>query len=101
MRTNALAALALLTAALTLLTTGCDDKYKIIDHVTFKPSENLEVIRVSIVFKNTIQTDLAGGLQLKNYGYVFVNPYTPAQNFEVGFDLDTAIVNDQDYVRLE
>ncbi len=85
---------------LLVLATGCNNENRIIDHVTFKPSDNLEVVRVSVVFTAKIQTDLAGGFPLKGYGYIFINPFTTAQPFEVGFDLDTAIVNDQDYVRL-
>ncbi|MBI3558584.1 MAG: hypothetical protein HY074_20125 [Deltaproteobacteria bacterium] len=80
---------------------GCNSQNRIIDHVNFTPSENLEVVRVSVAFTGKIQSDLAGGFPLKGYGYIFVNPFTPAQPFEVGFDLDTSIVNDQDYIRLQ
>jgi hypothetical protein len=89
----------LLASALTLLS-ACKGNNALIEKVTFKPSENLEVVRVSLVFSSRIQSDLAGGFSLKDYGYLFVNPYTPSQPFEIGFDLNTSIVNDQDYVKL-
>ena len=55
---------------------------------------------MSLVFANTIQTTRCRVPVVGDYGYLFVDPYTPAQNFEVGFSLDTAIVNDQQYVHL-
>jgi hypothetical protein len=80
---------------------GCNGKdLKIIDHVSFKPSDNLETVRVSLVFQNNIQAELSGGLYIKDYGMVFVNPYTSAEPFEVGFSLNTKVFNDQDYVKL-
>jgi hypothetical protein len=85
---------------LMLFSVGCKNENRLIDRVTFKPSDNLEVVRVSLVFTPNVKSDLAGALALKEYGYLFVNPYTPDQPFEVGFDLNTSIVNDQDYVRL-
>lgn len=93
-----IAGVGLVAAALGLA--GCKEQNKIIEKVTFKPSENLEVVRVSLVFTPRIQSDLAGGFAVKHYGYLFINPYTASQRFEIGFDLNTAIVNEQDYVHL-
>ncbi|HLD99721.1 MAG TPA: hypothetical protein VJB59_05645 [Bdellovibrionota bacterium] len=81
-----------------VFSTGCKPKW--IDHVAFKPSDDFKTARVSLVFKDNIQTNMAGVFQIKDYGYIFVNPYTPAQRFEVGFDLNLDIVTDQDYVSI-
>jgi hypothetical protein len=83
-----------------LFLSGCKQDMKFIDHVTFKPADNLETVRISLVFTDKIKSDLAGGYPVKDYGFLFINPYTPTQPFEVGFDLNTAIVNDQDYIKL-
>jgi hypothetical protein len=80
---------------------GCKGGVSLIDKVVFKPSENLEVVRISLVFTPAVQADFGGGFQLKDYGYLFLNPWTPTQPFEAGFDLNTAIFNDQDYIGLE
>ena len=77
---------------------GC--KQNLIDHVTFQPSSNLEVVRVSIVFTQNVKSQLSGIYDLKNYGELFANPWTTTEPFEVGFDLNTAIVNDQNYIKL-
>jgi hypothetical protein len=90
-------ALAVIVA---LVFTGCKANFQLIDHVSFLPSDNLEVVRVSLVFTNNIKSDLAGGFTLKDYGFLFINPYTPSEPFEVGFSLNTKIVNDQDYIKL-
>ena len=94
------AAAWMLALAFAVAGSGCKGNNALIEKVTFKPSDNLEVVRVSLVFTSRIQSDLAGGFSLKDYGYLFVNPYTPSQPFEIGFDLNTSIVNDQDYVKL-
>jgi hypothetical protein len=78
--------------------TGCKKGSRLIEKVTFKPSQNLEVIRVSLVFGSKIKSDFAGSFSIKDYGYLFLNPYTTTQPFEIGFDLNTSIVNEQDYI---
>lgn len=80
---------------------GCNSNSNLIDHVTFQPSSNLETVRVSLVFTNNIQTSLSGNLEVGDYGFLFVNPYSPAEPFEVGFQLNTDIVNDQNYAKLK
>lgn len=78
---------------------GCKVKQsKIIDKVTFKPSQNLETARVSLVFGEQVKTDLAGGFTIMDYGYLFVSPYTSTQRFEIGFDMNLGIFYEQDYV---
>ncbi len=79
---------------------GCKYKSSIVEKATFQVSENLETVRVSLIFTSKVQSDLAGGFTLKDYGYLFINPYTQAQPFEIGFNLNTSIVNDQDYISL-
>ncbi|MBI2605530.1 MAG: hypothetical protein HYW49_05550 [Deltaproteobacteria bacterium] len=79
---------------------GCFQN-KLIDHVTFKPSDDLKTIRISLVFSPDIQTDFGAAFNIKQYGSLFVSPfYGLDQPFEFGFDLNTAVFNDQDYVRL-
>ena len=90
---GALALIAVLTSV------GC--KQQMIDRVTVVPSENFESVKVSLVFKSNVQTNLAGSFALKDYGSLFVVPYSAGQPFEVGFNLNTAIVNDQEYVHYE
>lgn len=90
-----------LSLSAALVASGCRGKLKLIDHVTFQPSDNLESVKVKLVFTDRIQTSLSGAFTVGDYGYLFVNPFTPTQAFEVGFSLDTDIVNDQHYVQLE
>lgn len=91
----------LLAGSLLLAATGCKNENRLIEKVTFTPSENLEAVTVSLVFGSSVQADLAGGFALKDYGYLFINPFTEEKPFEVGFSLNTDIVNEQDYVNLE
>ncbi|MGK5087975.1 hypothetical protein WDW86_10485 [Bdellovibrionota bacterium FG-2] len=89
-----------LAVASAAVMSGCKYKSSIIQKATFQVSENLETVRVSLVFTDKIKSDLAGGFTLKDYGYLFINPFTQAQPFEIGFSLNTSIVNDQDYISL-
>lgn len=97
-------AASLITIALSIgtaaLVSGCNVNLNLIDHVVFTPSSNLETVTVGLVFTNTIQTTLSGSYEIGDYGYLFVDPYTPAAPFELGFTLNTNIVNDQNYVKL-
>lgn len=69
--------------------------------MTLKPSDDLKTLRISLMFAPTIQSDFGAAFGIKNYGSLFVSPFMgPAQPFEFGFDLNTAVFNDQDYVRL-
>lgn len=88
--------LGTLFSALLVLNTGCN--FKIIDKVTFALNPNLESARVSLIFAKDIQTDIGGTFSVKDYGYVFANPSTPDAPFNVGFDLNLSIVNDNDYI---
>lgn len=82
--------------------TGCKKENRIIDKVTFELSENLEVVRVSLVFRPRIKSGLQAQFSLMNYGLIFMNPFINEQSpFEIGFELDTDIVNEQEYVHLE
>jgi hypothetical protein len=94
--------LFILLFASAFVTSGCKGVggLKLIDRVSFRPSPNLESVRVSLVFADTIKTNLTGGYPIKDYGSFFINPWTASEPFEVGFELNTNIVNDQDYIKL-
>lgn len=81
--------------------TGCRGQSKLIEKVNVQVYENLEAVRVSLVFTNKVKSDLAFSFALKEYGYAFLSPHTATQPFEVGFDLNTSIVNEQDYAHLQ
>lgn len=93
-------AIVLVSFAAAIVSGGCNNPPSLIDHVSFQPSDNLETVRVSLVFAKNIQSDFSGAFTVKDYGYLFINPYTSQEPFEVGFALNTSIVNDQDYVKL-
>lgn len=84
---------------LVALSSSC--KQSLIDHIDFKPSENLESLRVAVVFTKNLTVDFSGIFAIEPYGNAFVNPYTPTENFQVGFLLNTAIINDQNYIKLD
>lgn len=107
-RKNSLAAFA--SAALALgvsfllaaATPACKwTQTKLIEKVVFQPSQNLETVRVSLVFGEQVKSDLAGGFTIMDYGYLFVSPFTSTQKFEVGFDMNMSIFDEQDYVGVE
>jgi len=83
-----------------LFLSGCKQK-KLVEKVNVEIAQNLEVIRLSLIFSEHIQSTITGGFTIKDYGYLFLNPYTEDQPFEVGFDLNTSVFNDQDYVNIE
>ena len=70
----------------------------IIDHIAVTPSADLTSIQVALVFSNSIQTGLAGQFAIKDYGNLFMSPYSQTTPFEIGFSLNTAVFNDQQYV---
>jgi hypothetical protein len=88
-----------LVAAGMMLTTGCQQN-NMVDHVVFKPSDDLKIIRVSLVFKDTVQSNM-DGLVNTEYGQFFMTPYSTTQPFEIGFDLNMNIFYDQHYVGLQ
>src|SRR5580700_6089825 len=83
--------------SLVLVTAGCNPQ-ALISKVTVGISQNLETVTVTLMFAPQIQETLAGSIAIKDYGDIFVNPSTTTAPFEVGFALNTSIVNDQDYV---
>ncbi len=101
-RTWKSALLFAVVAALALSLTGCKKDNSLIEKVTFKPTDDLRYVRIALTFSPNVQSDMVGSFQIKNYGILFVSPYTSTQRFEVGFDLDYAsIINDQDYIHVE
>jgi len=79
--------------------TGC--KQEFIDKVTVKPSDDLTVLRVALVFKTNVKFDLSAMIDVSRYGTAFINPFTETTPFEIGFNLNTDIVNDQDFAHLQ
>lgn len=81
---------------------GCGSKARdYLDRIVIKPSSNLEIIRMRLIFKESVRLDFAYSFPIKEYGYLFINPYSSSSRFELGFDLDTAIFKDNEYLELE
>jgi hypothetical protein len=80
--------------------TGCQN-IDYFEKIKVDISENLESIKLSLVFKNTVKFDYSGRFMVQEYGSVFLTPFTATQPFEIGFDLSTNVFNDQDYVNLD
>lgn len=83
-----------------LAASGCKPATPLIDHVSVKSAPNLESIKISLFFSNTIKSELAGGFMVKDYGFLFVNPYTPSEPFELGFSLNIGLFKDPEYISL-
>jgi len=86
-----------------MLSLGCKGTTNsVIDHVTFKLGDNMESARVSVVFKDTVQSNMYGSFPLKDYGSIFVNPNIPGtQPLELGFELNTKdVMNDFEYAQI-
>jgi hypothetical protein len=95
------AAAVVVSAALATLSACKNQQPQLIEKVVFQPSQNLETVRVSLVFGDQVKTDLAGGFTIMDYGYFFVSPHTESQHFEVGFDINMSIFDEQDYVGVD
>lgn len=80
---------------------SCGKKNRLIDKFTVEPSENLETVRISLIFAKSVKSSLTGGFAIKEYGYIFMNPFTQTEPFEVGFNLNTQIFGDQDFALLK
>lgn len=97
-------ALKLLCVGLILTTlpalVSCKGSGALIQKATVKVSEDFQTVRVGLVFGTRIQATYTGAFDLADYGSVFIQGYTAETPMEVGFDLNTAIMNDQDYVAL-
>ena len=95
--------LVLVLAAVSAMSglSSCNGQTKVISSVNVKLSENLEIVTVTMNFAPNIQMAYQGNYDILSYGSVFVNPYTAnVEPFQAGFELNTAIVNDQNYVHL-
>lgn len=90
-----------------LLSIGCSEgeKSDLIEKVNVKFADNLETIRVSLIFSDRIKADFSGTFNVKtssiDFGNLFVQPFTATQHFEIGFDLNTSILNEQDFARVD
>lgn len=92
----------LLAAAVMALASACRRSDALIDQISVQPSSNLESVRIALVFNpRTVQSTLGGGFAIGEHGYLFLNPYSPPRAFEVGFELNTAIFGDPNYVDLQ
>ncbi|HAR44366.1 MAG TPA: hypothetical protein DCS07_17345 [Bdellovibrionales bacterium] len=86
-----------------MLSLGCKGTTNsIIDHVNFKIGDNLETARVSVVFKDTVQSNMLGSFPLKDYGSIFITPFAAGtQPLELGFELNTKdVMNDWEYAQI-
>lgn len=79
---------------------GCGAN-RFVDKVTIEPSQTLNTIRVALVFQRTVQTELQGMFAIRDYGYIFLNPYTETQPFEVGFLFNTDILDNNGLIGIE
>jgi len=87
--------------AVLTVTAGCKkDSQQLIERVNFSISENLETVHVSLLFKNNVQTNIGGAFDLKDYGTLFINPFTSAKPFEIGMDLNVGVLVDPDYAQI-
>ena len=91
-------ALACACLAAAIAFSGCGQK--VIDHVAFQISPDQKDISVALVFSSDVQSNLSGTFPIKTYGDIFVQPYSSAQPFELGFAMNLAVVNDSDYIHL-
>jgi hypothetical protein len=82
-----------------IVASGCRQQ-QLIEKINVKPTDDLKIIRVSLVFGQSVKSDFGGRFALKHYGELFVQPYAPPQPFEAGFDMNFEVFNEQDYVQL-
>src|SRR4051812_1248776 len=79
---------------------GCGDK-ALVNRITLEPSQNLENLQLTLAFNPLLRLDLGAIFAIGDYGSVFLNRSTPqTPSFELGFNLKTSVVNDQDYLRI-
>ena len=83
-----------------VLGAGCNGGSNLIDHVSFQPSTDNQTVQVSLVFSNSIQSNLSDNMVVSSYGFLFVAPYAPSEPFQVGFTLQTEVFNDPDFAKL-
>ena len=80
-----------------LVFSGCREnrnRPRLIEQVLFNVSPNLEFISLSLQFTQSIRSNLQGDFPIKNYGNLFVSPWTSTSPFELGFRLNTENEND-------
>ncbi len=98
--TNSIALFFSLSASF-LFINGCNvPSNHLIEQVNMEVSPNLETVTLTVSFTRNIQTDLLGDFSIGQYGNLFLHPSTLNTPFQIGFRLNTSIVNDQDLVRL-
>ncbi len=83
-----------------LFLTGCLDNY--IEKVVFEPSADLTNIHFSLIFSDDVKIKYDKKFKIKDFGYVYLEKYRKNQNpFQIGVNLKTSIVNEQDYVNIQ
>lgn len=96
--------LVLLALLALLSVSGCNTP-SIIDGVGFNVEPNIETVKVQLNFAKDVQSDLGGTFDVKSgntdYGQIEIQPTSAQSPFNVGFRLNLAIVNDQDYASLK
>jgi xanthosine utilization system XapX-like protein len=79
---------------------GCKSQQSnMIEKVTYRPSDDLQTITVSLLFKEDVQSNMDGEIYT-DYGVFFMKPYSIDEHFQIGFELDMDIFYDQEYVGL-
>jgi len=71
------------------------------DGVTVNLNPDLSSLRVSLQFGDNVTANMMSTLQIKNFGYMFINPATNSSPLEIGFELVTSVFLDPEYLSLE
>ena len=84
---------------------SCSNPKPLVSDVTFKFNPELTSARLQLNFASDVQTDLGGTFAVnaggREYGSLFVEPSTGSTPFNVGFDLNLDILNDQDFAQID
>jgi len=68
-----------------------------VDHVAVTLNTDLSGLKVSAVFPTTNTSTMSGVFEVKEYGSIFVSPYSAAAPLEFGFDLKSTLFSDTEY----
>jgi hypothetical protein len=82
------------------LAAGCGSN-PFIEKITVSPSETLEALKVTLVFRRSVRTELQGVFPFRDYGYVFLNPFTETKPFEIGFLLNASALDEGRFPSVE
>lgn len=93
--------LSVIVVAFGVAACGGSSGKKILEKVTYTPSPDLTSVEARLVFHDSVKLNLMGSYDLKDYGQLFVVPYSQQEPFQVGLTLDLTVFKDGDYVNLE